>query len=50
LVQRNMFVYYRSIGEIETAYLIMFFICGGAYLLAWTIIHLLVPRMEPIKV
>ncbi|HZY80375.1 MAG TPA: MFS transporter [Cyclobacteriaceae bacterium] len=50
LVQRNMFVYYRSIGQIETAYLIMFFICGGAYLLAWSIIHFLVPKMEPIKV
>lgn len=49
LVQRNMFVYYRSIGQIETAYYIMFFLCGGAYLLAWTIIHFLVPRMEPIK-
>jgi ACS family hexuronate transporter-like MFS transporter len=50
LVQKNMFVYYRSIGQIETAYYIMFFICGGAYLLAWTIMHFLVPRMEPIKV
>jgi ACS family hexuronate transporter-like MFS transporter len=50
LVQRNMFVYYRSIGQIETAYYIMFFICGGAYLLAWTIIHFLVPKMQPIKI
>jgi len=49
LVQRNMFVHYRSIGQIETAYYIMFFICGGAYLLAWTIIHFLVPKMQPIK-
>lgn len=49
LVQRNMFVYYRSIGEIDTAYYIMFFICGGAYLLAWGIIHFLVPKFEPIK-
>jgi ACS family hexuronate transporter-like MFS transporter len=49
LVQRNMFVYYRSIGQIETAYYIMFFICGAAYLLAWAIIHFLVPKFEPIK-
>jgi len=49
LVQRNMFVYYRSIGEIETAYYIMFFICGAGYLLAWSIIHILVPKMQPIK-
>jgi MFS transporter, ACS family, hexuronate transporter len=50
LVQKNMFVYYRSIGDIETAYYIMFAICASAYLLAWLIMHLLVPRMERIKV
>jgi ACS family hexuronate transporter-like MFS transporter len=50
LVQKNMFVYYRSIGEIETAYYIMFAICASTYLLAWLIIHLLVPRMERIRV
>jgi len=47
LVQKNMFVYYRSIGHIETAYYIMFFICGSAYLIAWGVMHLLVPKMEP---
>ncbi len=50
LVQKNMFVYYRSIGDIETAYYIMFFICGAAYLTAWLIMHFLVPRMERIKI
>lgn len=49
-VQKNMFVYYRSIGQIETAYYIMFFICGAAYLLAWLIMHLLVPRVDRIKI
>ncbi len=48
-VQKNMFVYYRGIGQIETAYYIMFAICGGAYLLAWLIMHLLVPRMNKIE-
>ncbi|NOT73678.1 MAG: MFS transporter [Cyclobacteriaceae bacterium] len=48
-VQKNMFVYYRGIGQIETAYYIMFFICGAAYLLAWLVMHILVPRMERIK-
>jgi len=48
-VQKNMFVYYRGIDEIETAYYIMFGICGSAYLLAWLIMHFLVPRMERIK-
>lgn len=49
-VQKNMFVYYRSIGQIETAYYIMFIICGAAYLIAWSIMHFLVPRMERVDV
>lgn len=49
LVQKNMFVYYRSIGQIETAYFIMFCICGGAYLLAWFVMHLLVPKEKPVN-
>ncbi|MBS1602962.1 MAG: MFS transporter [Bacteroidetes bacterium] len=49
LVQKNLFVYYRSINKIETAYYIMFAVCGGAYLLAWVIMHLLVPKMTPAK-
>ena len=50
LVQKRMFVYYASINKIETGYYIMFFICGAAYLLAWFIMHLLVPKMKPINV
>ena len=48
-VQKNLFVHYREIGEIETAYYIMFFICGFAYIFAWLIIHFLVPKMERIR-
>jgi ACS family hexuronate transporter-like MFS transporter len=48
LVQKNLFVHYRAIHQIETAYYIMFFVCGGAYLLAWCIMHLLVPKMKPV--
>jgi MFS transporter, ACS family, hexuronate transporter len=48
-VQKNMFVYYRSINQIETAYFIMFLICGAAYLLAWLIMHILVPKMKKIE-
>ena len=48
-VQKNLFVYYRSIGQIETAYYIMFAICAGAYLLAWLIMHFLVPRMNKVE-
>ena len=49
LVQKNMFVYYESIGQIKTGYFIMFLICGFAYLAAWLIMHVLVPRMKPIE-
>jgi ACS family hexuronate transporter-like MFS transporter len=49
LVQKQMFVYYESINQLETGYFIMFLICGGAYLVAWLIMHLLVPRMKPVE-
>ena len=49
-VQKNMFVYYRSINQIETAYYIMFAICAGAYLLAWLVMHLLVPTMKKVDI
>ena len=47
-VQKRMFVYYESIGQIQTGYFIMFIICGLAYLAAWMIMHILVPRMKPV--
>jgi ACS family hexuronate transporter-like MFS transporter len=50
LVQKRRFVYYESIGQIQTGYYIMFFICGSAYLLGWTVMHFLVPRMQPVKI
>lgn len=49
VVQKNMFVYYTKIGQIETGYFIMFCICGASYLLAWLIMHLLVPRMKKVE-
>jgi ACS family hexuronate transporter-like MFS transporter len=48
LVQKNMFVYYTRIGEIEKGYFIMFCICGGAYIIAWAIMHFLVPKMKKV--
>jgi ACS family hexuronate transporter-like MFS transporter len=50
LVQKRMFVHFESIGQLDKAYYIMFFICGAAYLLAWVLMFTLVPRMEPIKI
>jgi ACS family hexuronate transporter-like MFS transporter len=49
LVQKNMFVYYRSINKIEVAYYIMFGVCSGAYLIAWLVMHLLVPKMTRVE-
>ena len=49
LIQKRMFIYYEGIGKLETGYFIMFLICGGAYLLAWFIMHLLVPKMKKIE-
>lgn len=49
LVQKKLFVYYRSIDQIETAYYIMFVFCGLAYLSAWLIMHLLAPKMDRVK-
>ena len=41
--------HYKALGSIETGYYIMFIICGSAYLLAWTVMHLLAPRLERVK-
>ncbi len=35
-------------SNISTAYLIMFFVCGGSYLIAWAIMKMLVPQHKPI--
>ncbi len=48
LVQKRMFVYYESIGQIKTGYFIMFIICGVAYLGAWLIMKAMVPKYKPI--
>ena len=48
LVQKRMFVYYESIGQLDKAYFIMFWICGGAYLLAWVLMQAFAPRMEKV--
>lgn len=49
LVQKGMFVHYESIGQIQKGYFIMFFICGGAYVVGWLIMHILVPRMKRVE-
>ncbi len=43
-----LFDYYRAQGHIETGYTIMFTGCAVAYLIAWGVIKLLVPKYTPI--
>lgn len=44
LVQKNIFVHYRAINQIETAYYIMFVVCAAAYLTAWVVMHFLIGK------
>jgi ACS family hexuronate transporter-like MFS transporter len=45
----KLFDHYKALGHLETGYYIMFLICGFGYLLAWLIMHLLVPRYKLIE-
>ncbi len=49
-VQKQMFVHYRAINQIETAYYIMFAVCALSYLLGWLVMHILVPKMKRVEV
>ncbi|HTN38677.1 MAG TPA: MFS transporter [Arachidicoccus sp.] len=40
---------YRANGNIIAGYNILFIICGFSYLLAWFIIHLLIPKMPKVE-
>lgn len=44
-----LFDHYKALGNIETGYTIMFSICAVLYLLAWTIMKTLVPKMKVIR-
>jgi ACS family hexuronate transporter-like MFS transporter len=45
----KLFDHYKALGSIETGYYIMFIICGVAYIVAWLVMHFLVPRLKPIE-
>ena len=42
--------HYRPLGQVPVAYGIMFTVCAFAYLLAWVIMKLLVPKHKPIVI
>jgi ACS family hexuronate transporter-like MFS transporter len=41
-----LFKHYQQLDKIEVGYGIMFVICGVAYIIAWVIMHLLVPKFR----
>ena len=45
-----LFDHYKALGKLDTGYYIMFIICGCAYLTAWLIMHVLVPRYKRIEI
>lgn len=44
-----LFDYYTKLGSIQTGYMIMFSICALAYLTAWLVMKLLVPKYKVIE-
>jgi ACS family hexuronate transporter-like MFS transporter len=42
--------YYKALNSIETGYFIMFIICGLAYITAWVIFNLLVPKLKRVEI
>jgi ACS family hexuronate transporter-like MFS transporter len=43
------FDHYKALGHIQTGYTIMFSICAVSYLIAWSVMKLLVPVYKPIQ-
>ena len=43
------FDHYKALGHIQTGYTIMFSICAVSYLIAWSVMKLLVPVYKPIR-
>ncbi len=43
-----LFDHYQALGHVQTGYTIMFAFCAVAYVLAWAIMKLLVPKYTPI--
>ncbi len=39
---------YKQAGDVQSGYGIIFLMCGSAYLLAWLVMHLLAPTMQPV--
>lgn len=42
--------HFKSLGQIETGYYIMFIISGLSYITAWLIMHILTPKMDKVNI
>ena len=45
----GLFDHYKALGDEKTGYFIMFIICGVAYIIAWLIMHWLLPKMKRVE-
>jgi ACS family hexuronate transporter-like MFS transporter len=45
-----LFDHYKALDNIQQGYYIMFVLCGFLYILAWLIMHLLVPNMKRVNI
>jgi MFS transporter, ACS family, hexuronate transporter len=43
-----LFDHYKALGDIKIGYGIMFMICATAYIIAWLVMHMLVPKFKKI--
>ena len=41
--------HFTAIGKVELGYAILFMVWGSAYLTAWIVMHLLVPKFKQIQ-
>jgi ACS family hexuronate transporter-like MFS transporter len=44
-----LFDHYKALGDIKIGYGIMFMICATAYIIAWFVMHALVPKFKKIN-
>ena len=44
-----LFDHYKAVGDIRVGYGIMFMICASAYIIAWLVMHALVPKFKKIQ-
>lgn len=49
IVVGALLTHHKSLGDVSAGYNILFVVCGCAYLLAWLVMHVLVPKMKQVE-